>query len=144
MFVSLSSHAHATALTTLTTGAVAPDERGTILGLEHGLFSLARIVGTPLGATLLSSPPSSSIRGGGDAPSSFAVVSSGTEGLWRVIVACTVMDVALMMCLNAWSERNVQNTKYTESDEEEEESDSGRAHVPLLDTSGGSDKDHSD
>ena len=94
-----------------------------MLGLEHGLFLLARIIGPPLGATLLSSPPSSSIRGGGDTPSSFAVVSSGTEGLWRVIVACTVMDVALMMCLNAWSERNVQNTKYTQSDEEEEESE---------------------
>jgi hypothetical protein len=38
--VSLSSHVHATALTTLATGAVPPDERGTILGLEHGLFSL--------------------------------------------------------------------------------------------------------
>ncbi|KAL3817802.1 hypothetical protein ACHAXA_002669 [Cyclostephanos tholiformis] len=92
--VSLSSHVHATALTTLVTGTVSPDERGTILGLEHGLFSLARIVGPPLGTTLLSWS-----------------TSTGAEGLWTVIAACVIMDVVLMACLNIWSSRSLSIDK---------------------------------
>ena len=34
--ISLSSHMHATSLTTLTTGVVSREERGAIIGLEHG------------------------------------------------------------------------------------------------------------
>jgi len=45
VLISLSSHMHATSCTTLTTGAVSSDERGALLGLEHGLFAMARIVG---------------------------------------------------------------------------------------------------
>ena len=35
--ISLYSHMHATSLTTLTTGVVSREERGAIIGLEHGL-----------------------------------------------------------------------------------------------------------
>jgi hypothetical protein len=54
VLASVASHALATSLTTLTTGAVGRDEQGALLGLEHGLFSLARIAGPPAGALLLS------------------------------------------------------------------------------------------
>jgi hypothetical protein len=110
--VSLSSHVHATALTTLATGTVTPDERGAILGLEHGLFSLARIVGPPLGTTLLSWG-----------------TSTGAGGLWRVIVACVMMDIALMACLKIWTSRSLSIDKSAWDN-------------PLLEV--GSDKDHSD
>ena len=46
---SLTTHALATGLTTQTTGAVAAQEQGALLGLEHGLFSLARIGGPTIG-----------------------------------------------------------------------------------------------
>mmetsp|Transcript_4899 Transcript_4899/g.14173 ORF Transcript_4899/g.14173 Transcript_4899/m.14173 type:complete len:457 (-) Transcript_4899:2025-3395(-) len=49
----LLSHLLATGLTTQTTGAVGNDEQGALLGLEHGLFSLARIGGPPVGTALL-------------------------------------------------------------------------------------------
>jgi MFS family permease len=126
---SLSSHVHATALTTLTTGAVPPGERGAILGLEHGLFSLARIVGPPLGTTLLSWRGPSSLALG-------SIATAGAGGLWWVIDACVVMDVALMACLNVWSSRS--------SSIEKKNSDgtSGKVYLPLLEV--GSDKDHSD
>jgi hypothetical protein len=156
IFISLSSHVHATALTTLTTGIVVPNERGTILGLEHGLFSLARIAGPPLGTMLLSSSSSSSLRGGSSSsdatPSLFVTVaSSDTRGLWRVIATCTIMDIVLMVCLHVWSKRllhtsNVQRPpkKYIRSDEDEEKSEGDGVHIPLLDMSGSSEKDHSD
>ena len=158
IFISLSSHVHATALTTLTTGIVVPNERGTILGLEHGLFSLARIAGPPLGTMLLSSSSSSSssLRGGSSSsdatPSLFVTVaSSDTRGLWRVIATCTIMDIVLMVCLHVWSKRllhtsNVQRQpkKYIRSDEDEEKSEGDVVHIPLLDMSGSSEKDHSD
>jgi len=155
IFISLSSHVHATALTTLTTGIVVPNERGTILGLEHGLFSLARIVGPPLGTMLLSSSSSSSLRGSSSSsdatPSLFVTVaSSDTRGLWRVIAMCTIMDIVLMVCLRVWSKRlhtsNVQRPprKYIRSDEDEEKSEGDVVHIPLLDMSGSSEKDHSD
>eukprot|EP00536_Pseudo-nitzschia_multiseries_P016439 jgi/Psemu1/313170/fgenesh1_kg.1116_\ len=50
----LSQHILATGLTTQTTGSVDKDEQGAILGLEHSLFSLARIGGPAIGTTLLS------------------------------------------------------------------------------------------
>lgn len=92
--VSLASHAHATSLTTLTTGSVNSDERGAMLGLEHGLFSMARIVGPPLGTTLLS-------RG----PALFDLGGIGAAGLWRVIAVCVILDLALLVLLKVWSIR---------------------------------------
>jgi len=92
--VSLSSHAHATSLTTLTTGSVGADERGAILGLEHGLFSMARIAGPKLGTTMLS-------RG----PSIFGFYNIAVDGLWRVICVCVLLDVALLTLLKTWTTR---------------------------------------
>lgn len=48
----LSQHVLATGLTTQTTGSVNKDEQGALLGLEHSLFSLARIGGPALGTAL--------------------------------------------------------------------------------------------
>lgn len=48
------THTLATGLTTQTTGAVASEERGALLGLEHSLFSLARIGGPKIATLLLS------------------------------------------------------------------------------------------
>jgi len=97
--VSLSSHIHATSLTTLTTGSVSTEERGAVLGLEHGLFSMARVVGPPLGTTLLS-----------HGPALFGFMNElGTDGLWRVVLVCILMDFVLMMLLKVWSTR--QHTK---------------------------------
>jgi fucose permease len=116
--------------------------------LEHGLFSLARIVGPPLGTMLLSSSSSSST-----ALSFFGIVaSSDTVGLWRVIAMCTIMDIVLMICLYSWSSKRLQHSlsaqqKKASDDDDEEESDGDDrgVHIPLLDMSGSSsDKDHSD
>ena len=123
--VSLSSHVHATALMTLTTGTVSPDERGSILGLEHGLSSFARIVGPTLGTSLLSRVSSMT----------FGFIATGAEGLWMVIAACVIMDVALLACLNVWSSRSSNNEKNSDGN-------NGKSHLPLLDI--GSGKDHSD
>ena len=79
--MSLSSHTHATSLTTLITGSVSVEERGAVVGLEHGLFSCARIVGPPLGV---------------------AILSRSESGLWSVIAICLVMDAVLMMRLGTW------------------------------------------
>lgn len=77
VMVSIASHALATSLTTLTTGSVERDEQGALLGLEHGLFSLARIGSPPLGTLLLA--------------------SSGFSG---VSVACGLVDVGLVALLS--------------------------------------------
>ncbi|KAL3772873.1 hypothetical protein ACHAW5_002138 [Stephanodiscus triporus] len=126
--VSLSSHVHATALTTLTTGTVSPDERGTILGLEHGLFSFARIIGPPLGTSLLSRGPSMA----------FGFIATGAEGLWMVIAVCVIMDIALMACLNVWSSRS----SIIESNSMQHLILFPKSYRPLLEVD--SDKDHSD
>ncbi|KAJ8609609.1 hypothetical protein CTAYLR_006264 [Chrysophaeum taylorii] len=47
------SHVMATSLTSSTTGSVAPDEQGALLGVEHALFAVARIFGPTMGTTLL-------------------------------------------------------------------------------------------
>ena len=52
IFHNLSQHVLATGLTTQTTGSVNKDEQGALLGLEHSLFSLARIGGPALGTAL--------------------------------------------------------------------------------------------
>lgn len=49
----LSQHVLATGLTTQTTGSVDKDEQGSLLGLEHSLFSLSRIFGPTIAMTLL-------------------------------------------------------------------------------------------
>lgn len=124
--ISLSSHVHATSLTVLTTGSVSAEERGAILGLEHGLFSMARIVGPPLGTTLLSAGPA--------APGSLVVI--GADGLWRVIMICMIIDFALMACLKVWSTQ--QNSKI-ESIESQRDGDILVSNKPFVD-----DHDHSD
>ena len=68
----LSSHTLATGLTTKTTGMVSKEEQGSLLGLEHGLFSLARIVGPTLGTRLLE-----------------------IGGLWSVEICCGMVDITL-------------------------------------------------
>lgn len=77
VMVTIASHALATSLTTRTTGSVEREEQGALLGLEHGLFSLARIGGPPLGSVLLA--------------------SSGFSG---VSVACGLVDVGLVAFLS--------------------------------------------
>lgn len=69
---SLCSHTLATGLTTQTTGAVEKHEQGTLLGVEHSLFSLARIGSPPLATTLLLS------------------------GFWTVVMTCGTLDVLLV------------------------------------------------
>jgi predicted MFS family arabinose efflux permease len=69
---SLSQHIIATGLTTQTTGSVDKDEQGALLGLEHSLFSLARIGGPAMGTFLL-----------------------GAGGLWMVETACGSLDLVL-------------------------------------------------
>ena len=80
---SLSAHALATGLTTQTTGSVSKEEQGSLLGLEHSLFSLARIGGPALGTALLE-------------------IGGGT--LWTVETACGSLDIflvaSLMLALN--------------------------------------------
>ena len=51
--ISAAGHVLATALTTASTGAVSPSDRGALLGLEHGLFSAARVVAPAAGIALL-------------------------------------------------------------------------------------------
>lgn len=68
----LASHILATGVTTQTTGNVESDEQGALLGLEHGLFSMARIGAPPTGSFLLST------------------------GFWSVVAACGTVDLALV------------------------------------------------
>lgn len=75
----LASHTLATGLTTQTTGAVAPDEQGSLLGLEHSFFSLARIAGPKIATMLL----------------------SFGNGLWPVEISCGLFDVILALGLFA-------------------------------------------
>jgi len=76
----IATHALATSITTQTTRQVESGEQGSLLGLEHGLFSLARIGGPTLGTTLL---------------------STGENGFWSVALACGAIDVALAALLTA-------------------------------------------
>lgn len=86
----IATHALATSVTTQTTGAVEKDEQGALLGLEHGLFSLARIGGPPLGTLLLE-------RG-----RTGRLASSGSNsGFWSVAVACGGIDMALVALLSS-------------------------------------------
>jgi MFS family permease len=82
----LFSHTLATGITTQTTGAVSSDERGALLGLEHSLFSLARIGGPKISTLLL---------------------PMGT-GLWAVETVCGVCDVLLMGALVATASKTAK------------------------------------
>ena len=79
VFHALCAHSLATGLTTQTTGSVEKDEQGALLGLEHSLFSLARIGGPSLGTMLL------------------ARESNG--GFWYVAICCATVDLALVVGL---------------------------------------------
>lgn len=72
VFHALASHTLATGLTTQTTGMVSKEEQGALLGLEHGLFSLARIIGPTIGTRLLE-----------------------WGGLWSVEITCGFLDFVL-------------------------------------------------
>ncbi|KAL7466091.1 hypothetical protein ACHAXS_006389 [Conticribra weissflogii] len=116
VLISLFSHIHATSLTTLTTGAVSTEKRGALLGLEHGFFAMARVVGPPMGTWLLSDsslefskvflPKSLKLS---DKSSNYDDGRSrhilGLHGLWNVVMVCVVLDFVLMVCLNLWSTR---------------------------------------
>jgi hypothetical protein len=80
VLVSVASHVLATGLTTITTGTVGRDEQGALLGLEHGLFSLARVAGPPAGMLLLS-----------------------TAGFGTVALGCGLLDAGLVALLLAAS-----------------------------------------
>ena len=82
----LASHVLATGLTTQTTGAVDKTEQGALLGLEHGLFSLARIGAPPLGTTLLGT----------------------VGGFWTVAIVCGSVDVALVCILISTAAQTAQ------------------------------------
>ncbi len=73
----LSQHVLATGLTTQTTGSVDTDEQGALLGLEHSLYSLARIGGPAVGTTLF-----------------------GFGGVLPVEVACGAIDVLTVAFLS--------------------------------------------
>jgi MFS family permease len=81
----LSAHSLATGLTTQTTGAVANDEQGALLGLEHSLFSLARIAGPSIGTALLASVLDDNKS------------SNHRNGFWHVATCCAVIDVLLVV-----------------------------------------------
>lgn len=78
----LASHVLATALTTQTTGIVSKTEQGALLGLEHGLFSLARVGAPPAASYMLI-----------------------TSGFWLVSLSCGTVDVALVLLLIATAAR---------------------------------------
>jgi len=73
----LSQHVLATGLTTQTTGSVDKDEQGSLLGLEHSLFSLARIGGPAMGTTLL-----------------------GLGGMLPVEITCGSLDILMAVSLS--------------------------------------------
>ena len=74
----LASHALSTGLTTRSTGIVSTQEQGTLLGLEHGLFSMARIVGPALGT---------------------GIYTSTGNSFWAVAMACGCTDLSLLSVL---------------------------------------------
>ena len=71
---------------------VAPDEQGSLLGLEHSLFSMARIGGPKLGTLLL---------------------ATGSGGLWPVETACGIGDVLLVLSLWATAAQTAAKPKET-------------------------------
>jgi predicted MFS family arabinose efflux permease len=74
----LASHALATGLTTRSTGVVSPHEQGALLGLEHGLFSMARIGGPALGT---------------------GIYAASGFSFWAIAAACGFTDLSLLAVL---------------------------------------------
>ena len=89
----LASHVLATALTTQTTGVVDKSEQGALLGLEHGLFSLARVGAPPTASYLLTS-----------------------SGFWSIALCCGTVDVALVGLLVATTTQQQMTTVPTKVD----------------------------
>mmetsp|Transcript_42956 Transcript_42956/g.64748 ORF Transcript_42956/g.64748 Transcript_42956/m.64748 type:complete len:492 (-) Transcript_42956:555-2030(-) len=87
----LSSHALATSLTTRTTGSVTVEERGALLGLEHGLFAIARIAGPALGTAILSAGYGGKKVGGGS--------------FWSIALTCLFIDLGLVNSLLMYHDR---------------------------------------
>ena len=75
VFYSIFSHILATSMTTVTTGMVDSSEQGMLLGIEHGLFSIARIVGPPLGAYLF---------------------TADSGSFWAITFSCMIIDGYLL------------------------------------------------
>jgi MFS transporter, OCT family, solute carrier family 22 (organic cation transporter), member 18 len=75
----LASHALSTGLTTRSTGIVTSQEQGTLLGLEHGLFSMARIAGPTFGT---------------------GIYTMAGNSFWAVAVACGCTDISLLAVLS--------------------------------------------
>ena len=90
VFYGLSQHILATGITTQTTGSVDKDEQGALLGLEHSLFSLARIFGPFLGTCLLES-----------------------GGLWMVEAMCGALDLVLAASLSATLPMSARHSKFS-------------------------------
>ena len=86
----LAAHILATSLTTQTTGLVAADEQGALLGLEHALFAGARVVGPIMGTSLLAA-----------------------GGVKTVAVVCAVVDVALALTLRDGSAKEAAEEEKT-------------------------------
>jgi OCT family organic cation transporter-like MFS transporter 18 len=94
----LASHVLATGLTTQTTGVVSKSEQGALLGLEHGLFSMARIGAPPLASHLL-------VHSGG--------------GFWTVALFCGAVDVSLVgLLLATKKQQNMTLLGTAKADEE--------------------------
>jgi predicted MFS family arabinose efflux permease len=74
----LASHSLATGLTTRSTGVVSSHEQGALLGLEHGLFSMARIGGPALGT---------------------GIYTSSGFSFWAIAAACGITDLSLLAVL---------------------------------------------
>ena len=87
----LAAHILATSLTTQTTGLVAADEQGALLGLEHALFAGARVVGPIMGTSHL--------------------LAAG--GVKTVAVVCAVVDVALALTLRDGSAKEAAEEEKT-------------------------------
>lgn len=99
----LASHALATSITTQTTGSVYKSERGTLLGLEHALFSLARMGGPAMGTALL---------------------ALGDGEFWIVAAICATVDYALVASLASF--RKSPSEHYSEkrvTDQQEQHKD---------------------
>ena len=86
----LAAHILATSLTTQTTGLVAADEQGALLGLEHALFAGARVVGPIMGTSLLAA-----------------------GGVKTVAVVCAVVDVSLALTLRDGSAKEAAEEEKT-------------------------------
>ena len=89
----LAAHVVATSLTTQTTGLVAADEQGALLGLEHALFAGARVIGPILGTTVFE--------------------HRRRRGAPAVAAVCAVVDVALALTLRDGSAKEAAEEEKT-------------------------------